>query len=362
MSKIKQKITRIRTTKSTAKEIAEDVKNPIANKSEKNKAVFKYGVVSTGSTLADLAISGNRIRGGGVPCGILMVVSGPKKIGKTAVLEEMTSSVQKQEGFNSYKDPEGRLDKNYAEVYGIDLSKLNYSMPDTVTKLFREIRKEMRDNREEFEGKPNIIVGDSLAALCSEMEWGDDGEGEDKRGQARAKDFSTELRKTCRIIADSGWLIACSNQERDGDRGSINPGGRAIPYYASLHLRLTPVFPISKVVRKKKFKGKDVEKVIGIRAKLEVKDSSIDDPFRTAPIFILWNYGIDDVRANLQWYKDVMSEKSYGTMFDGKFRSMDDAIKHVEENKLQRKLKNIIIDTWEELEKVFDVPRKKKIR
>ena len=34
-------------------------------------------VVSTGSTLLDLAISGGRIRGGGIPTGILMEIFGP---------------------------------------------------------------------------------------------------------------------------------------------------------------------------------------------------------------------------------------------------------------------------------------------
>jgi len=41
--------------------------------------------ISTGSTLLDLAISGGRIRGGGLPGGILVEVFGPSGVGKTVL-------------------------------------------------------------------------------------------------------------------------------------------------------------------------------------------------------------------------------------------------------------------------------------
>ena len=46
-------------------------------------------VTSTGSTLLDLAISGNRIRGGGIPSGIMLVAYGPSQSGKTALLSQI---------------------------------------------------------------------------------------------------------------------------------------------------------------------------------------------------------------------------------------------------------------------------------
>ena len=46
-------------------------------------------VISTGSTLLDLAISGGRVRGGGIPAGILLEIYGPSGTGKTSVLAEM---------------------------------------------------------------------------------------------------------------------------------------------------------------------------------------------------------------------------------------------------------------------------------
>ena len=40
-------------------------------------------MISTGSTLLDLAISGTRVRGGGLPGGILVEIFGPAGSGKT---------------------------------------------------------------------------------------------------------------------------------------------------------------------------------------------------------------------------------------------------------------------------------------
>ncbi len=46
--------------------MVEDLKESVETASvDRPEPVFDYGVVSTGSTLADLAISGKRIRGGG---------------------------------------------------------------------------------------------------------------------------------------------------------------------------------------------------------------------------------------------------------------------------------------------------------
>ncbi len=42
-----------------------------------------------------------------------------------------------------------------------------------------------------------------------------DNEDGDKYGMRRAKEFSEELRKTCRILKDKNYLMVCSNQIRD---------------------------------------------------------------------------------------------------------------------------------------------------
>ena len=52
-------------------------------------------VISTGSTLLDLAVSWERVRGGGLPAGILVEIFGPPSSGKTTFLCEIAGGAQR---------------------------------------------------------------------------------------------------------------------------------------------------------------------------------------------------------------------------------------------------------------------------
>ena len=314
-------------------------------------------VVSTGSTLLDLAISGGVRRRGGLPGGIILEIYGPESTGKTAVLSEIAGSVQSKGGDVSFKDPEARLDKRYAEIYGVSLDPDDYSRPNTVSELFNEIEN-WEPNTDPEERKICAIIADSLAALTTDLEMSDGG---DSYGMRRAKEFSEGLRKTCRIIADNNWIIACSNQERQGPSGTITSGGKGVPYYASIRIRLTRLYPAGRVEKKKKIGKKEIKKIIGIASVAEVKKSSVDDPFRQAVIYIIFGYGIDDIRGNLQWYKEVTGSKKYNCV-DANWATIDKAITYIEDNRLEDKLKAMVIKKWHEIEKGFRLKRKKKKR
>jgi len=356
MAKIKQKISRIKTVEEAAKEVVEDVKNPISREVG-NNSMFEFGVVSTGSTLLDLAISGGVIRGGGLPSGILVEIFGPASSGKTAILSEIAASVQLQKGEVKFKDPEGRFNKEYAKIYGVELNEEDYSRPDTVKEMFGDIWKWEPKNTD----KINMIAGDSLAALSTEMEM----EDQDKMGMKRAKDFSEALRKTCRMIANNNWLIVCSNQERDGTMGPVTPGGRAIPYYSSVRIRIAQAFQGGKVKKKVKLSsGAEVERVIGVKSICDIKKNSVDNPFRTVPVYIMFGVGVDDVRGNLQWLKEMTKSSNYMVdgLFDKGYKSIQDAIAYIEDGDFEKGLREAVIKLWEEIENKFIVNRKAKVR
>jgi len=308
-------------------------------------------VVSTGSTLLDLAISGKRRRGGGIPGGILVEIYGPSGSGKTSLLAEIAASAQARGGEAMILDPEARFDTEYARIYGVEVDEEYYYRPDTVTETFDLIRK-WKPKRDDV---INVVACDSLAALSTEMEL-DEG---DKMGMRRAKEFSQELRKVCRLIANNNWLIVCSNQVREGDRGEVTPGGRAIPFYSSLRIRVAQESKVEKVV--KLSSGKEIKKVLGIKSKCVVKKSSIDDPFRECYIYIIFGYGIDDVRANLQYIKDMEKLTKYRAV-NKEFQRINDAIRYIEENDLYNDLKEEVISLWESIEDRFRVERKPKPR
>ncbi len=308
--------------------------------------------VSTGSTLLDLAISGGRWKEGGIPGGILVEIYGSAGVGKTAVLLEICSYAQARGGKVKFLDPEARLDMEYSRIYGMNLNKEDYTRPDFVDEVFNEIRKWNPDG--DF---INVIACDSLAALSTKQEM----EDEDKMGMRRAKEFSEGLRKIMRVIANNNWLLVCTNQIREGQSGKFTPGGKAIGFYASLRIEMKPAHPISQVVKMMKIEGKEYKKVIGIKSECIVKKSIIDDPYRSCYVYVIFGYGIDDIRGNLQWLKDNMKLTKYLAV-DKEFVSMEKAIEYIEEMNYEDQLKEMVIDLWNKIEKGFTIKRKGKKR
>jgi len=309
-------------------------------------------VVSTGSTLLDLAISGKRRRGGGVPGGIVMEIFGGEGAGKTAILAEILAHIQKKGGSAKFLDPEARLDREYARIYEMELETEDYSRPDTVEEIFKVIKEwKPKDNT-----KINGIGTDSLAALSTELEM-DKG---DKMGMKRAKEFSTGFRQIARLITNNNWLLACTNQIRQGDYGEVTPGGKAIAFYSSLRLRVRQqrLIEVDKVLES----GVKVSKAIGIHSEVYVKKSTLDDPYRSCDIYIIFGYGIDDIRGNLQYIKDMTKSTKYICPDGQSYQSLNMAIQHIEKENLENELKEKTIDLWEEIEAKFDIHRKKKDR
>lgn len=324
------------------------------NEEVEAKEVSFEKMISTGSTLLDLAISGDRCYEGGVPGGIIIEIAGPSAAGKTAILTEMAVSAQTRGGEARFDDPEARLNQEYTRIYGLQLEAENYNRPDTVKEMFNGLWAWEPKNKDVI----NISCEDSLAALSTEMEM----ESEDKYGMKRAKEFSEGLRKTCRMIANNNWIIACSNQERDGTTGTTTPGGKAIPYYSSLRIRIAPYFKGSKIKRTKTINGKTFEKIIGIRSLCTIIKSSIDAPHRTANIFIVFGVGVDDIRGNLFYLKDVNGTKKYECPDGESYVSIEKAIEYVENHDLEEDLRKQTIEKWHEINDAFKTERKPKKR
>jgi len=185
----------------------------------------------------------------------------------------------------------------------------------------------------------------------------------DKMGMKRAKDFSEQLRKTCRILKERDFLMVCSNQIRvNTDQGGItviSPGGMAPGFYASVRLR---TFSPTKIKLIKTIHGKEVTRIIGITVPIEVFKNSVWEPYRKVNVSILFKYGIDDLRQNLQFIKDHTSYKTYTLGGESVGKSMELAIKFIEEENLEEELKNEVIDLWHIIEEKFLIPRKLKQR
>lgn len=338
--------------------ISQQVKSKATTKRVENSTQNKEVLISTGSTLLDLAISGGRQRGGGLPAGILVEVFGPPGSGKTVLLSEVAGAIQRNNGEVMFYDPEARLNKQFARIFGLDINTMNYSTPNTVTSVFHGVR--------EWQPKSkgiNGVMADSLAALSTDMEMEND--AGDKMGMRRAKEFSEELRKTCRVLAEHNYLMLCSNQIRQNlDSGPYgqrykSPGGEAIGFYSSLRLR---THNPTKIKRKVRVAGREVSRVVGVSIDVEVFKNSVWSPYRVAPITILFDYGIDDIRENLQYVKNYTKATVYTVQDTNVGQSMDQAVANVEQKNLEQALRNQVISLWEEIEQKFTIERKLKKR
>jgi RecA/RadA recombinase len=276
------------------------------------------------------------------------------------MLSEILGSVQRRGGRGLFLDTEARADLEFMRMFGVDLTKVRYKAPDTVTEVFKMVREWMPKDADE------VIHGvflDSLAALSTNMEMTEE-EG-DKMGGRRAKEFSQEFRRTTRLIKSSGLLLVCSNQVRENmNAGSwgkklISPGGKALEHYISLKLFFSSA---QKIKKKKTVKGKEVTRVVGVEANIEVEKSSIWMPFRSAPVIIIFDYGVDDVQANLKWLKTFRGDKVYTVRGRKLSNSLDAAIAEVEEDNLEKRLREDVINQWEEVEEKFHEDRKTKRR
>lgn len=340
----------LRTKEPVKEELSEQVARHINESQDQDaSATGNFGeTISTGSTLLDLAISGGVKRGGGIPGGILVEIFGPASCGKTVMLCEIAGRIQNNGGDVLFFDPEARLNKQFAKLFGFDVSKVKYLTPDTISGVFGPTRKWEPNNPDKING----IFADSLAALSTEMEMDD----ADKYGMRRAKEFSEELRKTCRTITAKNYIMVCSNQVRENlDAGLYgqkykSTGGLAVGFYASLRLRCSHS---QKIKEKRKISGKEYSRVTGVDTDVEVFKSSIWKPFRTAPLTIRYDYGIDDVAQNLQFVKEHSHASIYTLRGERLSNSLDEACKIIERDKLERKLRAEVIRLWEEIENSF---------
>lgn len=316
-------------------------------------------MISTGSTLLDLAIGGTRKKGGGIPSGILIEAFGPESSGKTVLLCEIGGAIQRQGGVLLFNDPEARLNQQFASIFGIDMNETTLINSDTVSSMFKEMEGWQHGNP----GKINGLLVDSLAALSTDMEM--ENKDGDKMGMRRAKELSEGWRKFARKIKQENYIVVCSNQIRVktdamafGEQFTT-PGGRATAFYASLRLKFNKPVKIQKEVS---FKGNKIKKPIGTEVSIEVYKSSVDRPYRKADVIIDFVYGIDDVKANLIYLKKYSNKTVYHTNKRQLNNSLEKSIQFIEENNLEKELRESVIEVWEMIEEKFEIERKKKQR
>ena len=341
---------------------------------------------STGSTLLDLAISDRHP--GGAGSGRITHIYGDNSTAKTVLAQEILGSCQRLGGTVVFEDAECTLDFGRAEdLFGLKVGawaeegyqermlalpwaakkgeslvgelakdedgviaeRFIYRQPDTVEELYDDEIGPITAMAADGVLRGPVAVGvDSLSALTSNEEQ--DGRLEDKsfRGK-RAKVASEAFRKYIKKIAHNNVAIIGVDQTRANVGVTFGPkettsGGMAIRFYASTRILLKSAGEIKN--------SRDV--VVGVRIKAKTVKNKIAPPLRTVYFSVIFDYGIDDVRENLEWLKDKGGKlEQKGAWFswgDVKLGSgLEKAIRGIEQNGLEDELAAEVARVWKEL-------------
>ena len=259
--------------------------------------------ISTGSTLLDYNVS-NR-RDGGLPEGRIIEIFGPPSIGKSHIALQICKTTQKMGGIVVYIDTENGTSVENLHMLGVNVNR-GFVYVDThcTEEVFEVAEKTIMKAKGMAKDIPITIVWDSVAASSPKAELLGEYEKDTIGLQARA--ISKCMRKITGIIGDQSILFVILNQIRTkigvlhGDP-TTTPGGMAIPFHASVRIKLSSGMPI---------KNK-ADEVIGINVIAKTIKNKVAAPFRTANFEIHFGRGIVEHEQLFDVLRDA-GEKTIG--------------------------------------------------
>jgi recombination protein RecA len=276
------------------------------------------GWVKSGCSMLDLAIS-NRPNGG-FPVGRITEITGLEASGKSLLAAHALTDTQRQGGLAVYIDTESAVSREFLEAIGLDLTKMLYVPLETIEDIFESIENIVESVRKSNKDKLVTIIVDSVMGASTKQEMAAEF---DKDGYATSKSIilSKGMRKLTNMIAREKICLIFTNQLRTrlgvsfGDPWTTS-GGKAIPFHASVRLRLKSVGQI---------KVKD--NIIGIKTRAQVIKNRMGPPLKSVDYDIYFESGIDDFGGFLNIMKDYNIVKQAGAWYTYINKSTGEEIK-----------------------------------
>jgi len=242
--------------------------------------------IGTGSRQLDWIISGRP--NGGLPEGRIVEIFGPPSIGKSHIAIQIAKSTQEMGGIVVYIDTENATSVENLSLLGVDITKRfvyvdTHCTEEVLAISESTILKAKAMNKD----VPVTIIWDSVAASSPKAELMGDYDKDSIGLQARA--ISKGMRKITGVIANQNVLMVCLNQTRVkigvmyGDP-TVTPGGKAIPFHASVRIKLGAGQPIQD-------KNKNV---VGINVSAKTIKNKVAAPFRDCKFEIHFGIGIKE--------------------------------------------------------------------
>jgi recombination protein RecA len=243
------------------------------------------GWVSSGCDSLDLAIS-NRPNGG-FPVGRITEITGLEASGKSLLATHALAETQKKGGLAVYIDTESATSTEFLSAIGVDLKNMLYVPLETIEEIFETIETIVENVRKSDKDRLVTIVVDSVMGASTKIEMSME---YDKDGYATSKSIilSKAMRKVTNWIAREKICLIFTNQLRTkmgvsfGDPWTT-AGGKALPFHASVRLRLKNTGQI-----------KVGDQVVGSKTVALVVKNRMGPPHRKAEYEIYYDSGIDN--------------------------------------------------------------------
>lgn len=311
--------------------------------------------ISTGCSMLDLAIS-NRPHGG-FPVGRITEITGLEASGKSLLAAHALAETQKKGGLGVYIDTEAASSAEFLQAIGVDLKSMLYVPLETIEEIFETIETIVENVRKSDKDRLVTIVVDSIMGASTKIEMAAE---YDKDGYATSKSIilSKAMRKVTNWIARERICLIFTNQLRTklgvsfGDPWTTS-GGKALPFHASVRLRLKSIGQI-----KAKLNGKD--QVVGIQTRCLIVKNRMGPPLRTIDYEIYFDSGIDNYGGWLSIMKDFKLVTQAGAWYtyqdvdlntgevlsEMKFQSKDFAEKVIANTEIRDRLYHRICDEY----------------
>ena len=301
--------------------------------------------VGTGSTILDLAIS-NR-KNGGFPVGRVSEITGLEQSGKSLLAAHVLLNTQKKGGLAVYIDTENAISAEFLTAIGLNLKDMLYIPLDTMEDVFEAVEVIIEKVRSSDKNKLVTIVIDSIAGASTKTEMAADF---DKDGYATAKALiiSKAMRKITNLIGRERICLIITNQLRQklnapafSDQWTA-PGGKALPFHASVRIRLSSIGAI-------KVKVEGHEEIVGSRVKAKLVKNRCGPPLRECVYEVYFDSGIDDYSSWLTTMKDHSLVSQAGAWYSWTNKETGEVIKFQSKDFVEKimnnsKLKEMIYD------------------
>jgi len=342
-------------------EVVDDICSGVHKIDDKEKIY-----IPTGSTMLDLALSGNIL--GGYVAGRVVNLIGDSSAGKTYLGFSVFAEMCKEERFDGYRlnydDVEQALGFDITRLFGVKTAErvIPPNVDDAGLPRYSSTIQYFAVNisRAIEKGEPFVYVLDSFDGLTSSeemerteglieaVEKGKDIKG--TYGMEKPKMMGQILRQITPALEKTQSLLIVISQTRD----NINPmsftkkvrsGGRALQFFSAHEIWLAVV---------EKIKDPKWKRTIATTTRAKISKNKITGKLSTVDFTIYNDYGVDDIRSCIQfliyagaWSKSGQKINTHDFADD---MTENGLIRYIEENNKIGELKKLVAEKWAEIE------------